>query len=86
MVGIAINNHREIVGSAVVIGIHYKSCPFIWKNGVIYDLNKLIPHSRWMMTEADGINNRGQIIGSGIHDGKTQVFLLTPDSQPAKRS
>lgn len=84
MVGIAISNQREIVGNATVTGIHYKSCPFIWKNGVVYDLNKLAPHSGWMMTEASGINNRGQIIGSGLHNGKTHAFLLTPSGQAAK--
>jgi probable HAF family extracellular repeat protein len=78
MVGTAINNHGEGVGNAVVTGVHYKSCPFLWKNGIIYDLNKLVLHSGWMLTDANGINNRGQIIGSGIHNGKPQSFLLTP--------
>jgi probable HAF family extracellular repeat protein len=43
------------------------------------DLNKLIPTgSGWVLTEADGINASGQIIGMGTHSGQEHAFLLTP--------
>jgi probable HAF family extracellular repeat protein len=43
------------------------------------DLNKLIPTgSGWVLTEADGINASGQIIGMGTHSGQEHGYLLTP--------
>jgi probable HAF family extracellular repeat protein len=52
----------------------------LWQDGVPYDLNTLIPaDSGWELTNALGINNRGQIIGrGGYRFGKGQYFLLTP--------
>ncbi len=50
------------------------------------DLNTLIPpNSGWILTEARGINDAGQITGTGTINGETHAFLLTPvpsDSTP----
>jgi probable HAF family extracellular repeat protein len=47
------------------------------------DLNNLVPaDSGWMLMEARGINAAGQIIGWGMHGGRTNAFLLTPVSAP----
>lgn len=54
--------------------------PFLWtqKNGM-QDLNTLIPSgSGWVLNTATGINVWGQIVGSGIHNGQTHGFVLTP--------
>jgi probable HAF family extracellular repeat protein len=54
--------------------------PFVWtqKNGM-RDLNALIPSgSGWVLNTATGINVWGQIVGSGVHNGQTHGFLLTP--------
>jgi probable HAF family extracellular repeat protein len=43
------------------------------------DLNTVIPaQSGWWLDGATAINNAGQIVGSGSHDGKMRGFLLTP--------
>jgi probable HAF family extracellular repeat protein len=43
------------------------------------DLNKLIPvGSGWELQQAYGINNAGQIVGTGTHKGLEHGFLLTP--------
>lgn len=43
------------------------------------DLNSLIPaNSGWLLQEATGINDSGQIVGYGIKDGQIRAFLLTP--------
>ncbi len=43
------------------------------------DLNKLIPPgSGWVLVEADGVNDSGQIVGMGMHNGQEHAFLLTP--------
>lgn len=53
---------------------------FLWKNGVMLDLNNLIPSgSGWTLTSANGINASGQIVGTGKNpNGQTRAFLLTP--------
>ena len=52
---------------------------FLYRAGRMEDLNTLIPaHSGWVLQEAQGINDRGQIGGSGLHNGQKRAFLLTP--------
>jgi len=53
---------------------------FIWQNGVMTDLNTLIPAgSPLYLLEAFGINNRGQIAGWGqLANGDYRAFLLDP--------
>jgi probable HAF family extracellular repeat protein len=73
----AINNDGDIVGQ-----LFYTSGnrPFIWPAGrPMQDLNKLIPaNSGWELHHASAINNRGQIAGTGTHNGREQAYLLTP--------
>jgi uncharacterized membrane protein len=54
--------------------------PFIWtQQGGMHDLNSVIlPGSGWVLKTATGINFWGQIVGSGVYNGKTHGFLLTP--------
>jgi probable HAF family extracellular repeat protein len=43
------------------------------------DLNSLIPAgSGWVLNDAYGINERGQIVGDGTINGQSLAFLLTP--------
>jgi probable HAF family extracellular repeat protein len=43
------------------------------------DLNSLIPpNSGWTLSEAFGINDTGQITGTGAINGATHAFLLNP--------
>src|SRR5262249_26364573 len=53
---------------------------WLWQNGVMTNLNTLIPAgSPMFLIEALGINNRGQIIGSGsLPNGQNRGYLLTP--------
>ena len=51
----------------------------IYVNGKIQNLNELIPRdSGWVLLEANGINDFGQIVGKGRIGGKTRAFLLKP--------
>ncbi|GAG46338.1 unnamed protein product, partial [marine sediment metagenome] len=74
----AINNSEIIVGSSETDErgpVH----AFIWKDSVMDDLNDLIPSdSGWELLDAYDINENGQIIGYGTHNGYTRAFLLTP--------
>lgn len=57
---------------------------FLWSNGVMTDLNNLIvPNLGWVLTKANAINNRGDIVGVGKLGGVDHAFLLTTaDSAP----
>ena len=52
---------------------------FLYVFGRMRDLNALIPHgSGWVLSEANGINDVGQIVGTGTKNGQTRAFLLNP--------
>ncbi len=52
---------------------------FIYVNGVMYDL---AAGSGWYDTEALGINDAGQIIGDGFHNGQLRAFIANPVAVP----
>lgn len=55
----------------------FKPHAFVYENGEMTDLNTLLrPGSRWELTWALDINNRGQIVGYGLIDGKFHAFLI----------
>lgn len=71
-----INDDGDIVG--------FGSCPFLYRDGVMYDLNGLIdPASGWHLSLAYAINDNGQIVGQGVNAlGQSDAFLLTPIPEP----
>jgi probable HAF family extracellular repeat protein len=76
-----INHRGQVVGSTYYPGYSFRR-PYhavMWVNEKIKDLNDLIPaNSGWELIEARDINNKGQIVGEGKHNGQTRAFLLTP--------
>lgn len=80
----AINNRGQIVGYSekIIYAPSLRGFPppaFLWQNGKISDLNRfLTPRSGWRLERAQGINDRGQIIGDATYNGKPHGFLLTP--------
>lgn len=76
----------DISARGTVVGysftIDFKENPqhaFVWKNGIMRDLNKLLPaNSGWELNSAQAINNRGQIVGEGKFNGQQRAYLLTP--------
>ncbi|MDO8677398.1 MAG: M12 family metallo-peptidase [Acidobacteriota bacterium] len=59
--------------------------PTLYSGGESFDLNALIPaDAGWRLLSATAINDRGQIIGSGIVAGETHAFLLTPVPRSAR--
>ena len=72
-----INERREIVG--FMFDANFNPHAFLWKDGVMIDLNDLIPKgSPWMLQSAAGINAAGQIAGQGLINGEVHAFLATP--------
>ena len=52
---------------------------FIYENGAMYDL---FAGSDWYNANASAINEAGQIVGTGIHNGGIHAFLATPTAVP----
>jgi probable HAF family extracellular repeat protein len=79
--GTAINTAGTIVGYAEVPSssesVVYHA--FIYTGSKMQDLNKLIPsNSGWVLSQANGINDSGQIVGYGTINSEQHGFLLTP--------
>ncbi len=73
----SLNNDGVVVGYSSDYG--NDSHAFIWRDGILTDLNDLIdPASGWELKTASDINEAGQIIGYGSHNGETRAFLLEP--------
>ncbi|GAA2050500.1 hypothetical protein GCM10009839_66240 [Catenulispora yoronensis] len=77
----AINAAGQIVGTA---DPECQPCaaPEAWirqPGGPLTKLDTLLPAgSGWTLQAANGINDRGQIVGVGLHNGHKRAYLLTP--------
>lgn len=82
---------RGINASGLVVGYTIGDAPevdhaWVWvpsqpngTSGQLTDLNSLIPAgSGWLLNWSTGINDAGQIIGTGTINGVSHGFLLTP--------
>ena len=69
----AINASGQVVGTS-------DNSAFLYSGGTMTALNSLIDlNSGWTLTNANAINDRGQIVGNGTNPaGKSRAFLLSP--------
>jgi probable HAF family extracellular repeat protein len=71
-----INDAGAIVGGSLIKGDDAFHA-FLYEDGVMHDLNDLIPSGgRWQLVQALGINARGDIVALGHQDGADRVVLL----------
>ena len=79
-----INDAGQIVGSSAgVDGNPNIQSAFIWQDGMITDLNDLIPSDSGVLLRVGrAMNNAGQISGWGSVGGDDVAFLLTPVTFP----
>jgi probable HAF family extracellular repeat protein len=74
------NAAGQVVGTS---GADCTPCPapraWVAQAGTLQALDALVPAgSGWTFESANGINDRGQIVGAGTHNGHRRAFLLTP--------
>lgn len=87
-VGSAINDLGWVVGSSGTGGSGACGCAldhaFLHDGTTLHDLNDLVLNlDDWVLQNALGINNKGQIIGWGMReDGEYHAFLLTITEVP----
>lgn len=71
---LTINNRSQVVGAGLVDA----EGPYLFDNGTAVHLNALVAGTGWTITKALGINDSGEIVGIGVHDGSESAFLLRP--------
>jgi len=77
--GYAINDAGTVVGYSDGAGNGGMDAFVVYSGGAMIDLNSLIPTgSGWDLLAAYGINDSGEIVGSGTYDGPSAMFLLNP--------
>ena len=70
------NRQGMVVGSAMW-GANRRAA--IWKQGRVRDLNNYacVRHSGWVLRQATGINDRGDIVGNGTNpEGRSAAFKM----------
>jgi probable HAF family extracellular repeat protein len=72
----ALNAQDEVVGTATDSGVDQA---FLYEFGHMVYLTGFLPKdSGWTLYTAYGINDAGQIVGGGQHNGMSRPFLMTP--------
>jgi probable HAF family extracellular repeat protein len=76
-----VNNHGQIVGEAMCVASGAPKAAFLWRDGVMHNLNDLIPSGGSLdLRSALDINDAGQIVGYGITPNEElHGFLLEPN-------
>jgi hypothetical protein len=95
-VAVGINNAGQVIGyatNALPYLSHLVSRdpmgaaePFLYQNGVMTNLNDLLPaNSGWVLQSVLAINNLGQGVGEGSYQGQERGYLLAlgPVPEPA---
>lgn len=73
-----VNSAGHIVGRAQDKQGQWRA--FLYRKGSMFDLNEFLPpESGWRLAAARGINDSGQIVGTGELQGRERGFLLTPN-------
>ena len=53
---------------SALYGGYYESQAFLYTHGQMHNLNDMVPsNSGWQLELANAINDRGEIVGNGLH-------------------
>ncbi len=73
-----VNDNGAVVGYSWITG-NTATHGFVFLNGVMLDLNSLLPlNSGWTIDAAYGVNSVGDIVGTGTYDGQLYAIELDP--------
>lgn len=73
----SINEAGQVVGRSWTFSGRVHA--FLHDGFVMRDLNDLIPPgSGWELISAEAINDRGEIVGQGLFEGRRRAFMLVP--------
>ncbi len=73
----AVNIYSDVVGRSGNADFS-TSRAMLWRSAVRVDLHTWVSDNSWTLQVATAINNAGQIVGTGRHNGHTRAFLLQP--------
>lgn len=74
-----INEKGLIVGLSISLAQGYSFRAALWEGGESYDLASLVANGQgWQFSQAQSINESGQIVGWGSFNGQGRSFLLSP--------
>jgi uncharacterized membrane protein len=77
-----INASRQAIGVSHNVPVGPPT-PFFSENGIMVDLNTLLPaNSGWVLRTALTINDAGEITGTGLFHNVSSGFKLTPSNVP----
>ena len=78
-----LNNNGLIVGWSQRTNVAGRTA-FLYDGTTMIDLNtRLIDPTDWQLMEANAINDKGQIVGTGLYKGEQVAFLLLPKLHPS---
>jgi probable HAF family extracellular repeat protein len=80
-VALGINDRGDVTGLS--LDMDFNPTAFLWHNGVLTDLNTLIPaKSPLFLMQACSINSRGEIVGLAVQTstGDLHAYLATPST------
>jgi hypothetical protein len=73
-----VNSSGMAVGNCYTAG-QTNSTAVLWQSGAATNLNSLIAaNTGWVLEQATGVNDIGQISGFGTYNGNVNAFTLTP--------
>lgn len=74
-----INSKTQVIGDSGNCINNVNLRPFLWENGSIYDLSTAFPPNQFQWSEANFINDRGEIAGNVyLQNGDSHAYLLIP--------
>lgn len=74
-----VDSYYDFIQQKWIEFVVYSYHPYVYQDGVMADLNNLVfAGTGWQMEYATDINNAGQIVGWGRHNGELRGFLLSP--------
>ena len=83
--GFGVNSFGEVVGDGTVDGPGTPTVAYIFSDSLgVRKLNDLIdPASGWNLTQALGIDDNGDVVGTGFLNGRFSAYLLRLPLRPA---